>query len=199
MRTLITSIRNNVLQTQGHCLMATVTHMAHALIMKMQSGFTLLESLVVLAILAMLASVAMPVIHYRSDARDMAAESKALMMNLRWARSMAVATGTVVTLCPVNALGQCTGLDQPSNRWFALSETSLGTTIIRRFTVRDSVIIRGPAAREGIKYQLDGFSPGSTATLRLCDGDQRWRRSIVINNVGRPRLDVRSGTEPCGT
>jgi len=68
--------------------------------MKVSAGFTLVELIVVITIVAMLLALGAPSYRYVTNSNRMSAEVNALLGDLMFARSEAIKEGATVTVCP---------------------------------------------------------------------------------------------------
>jgi type IV fimbrial biogenesis protein FimT len=99
-----------------------------------QSGFTLVELMVTIAVLAILAAIALP--NFRSMIRrnGVSTQINALYSDLQYARSEAITTRSFVSLCPRSATAvagekACGGAtDEFDHGWLAYSSSTSGAT-----------------------------------------------------------------------
>jgi type IV fimbrial biogenesis protein FimT len=68
---------------------------------KRQSGFTLLEMMITVAVGAILAAIAYPNLHAFMQRNSVIAQSNSLQANLQYARGQAAATRGYVSICPL--------------------------------------------------------------------------------------------------
>jgi type IV fimbrial biogenesis protein FimT len=68
--------------------------------MKVSAGFTLLELMVVITIVAVLMALGAPSYRYVTNSNRVSAEVNALLGDLQFARSEAIKEGATVTVCP---------------------------------------------------------------------------------------------------
>lgn len=165
-------------------------------------GFTLVETLVVVTLLALIAVVATPsfVAWHSRDQVD--ARTHALASTLSYARSEAVRRGARVTVCRIDAARHCLaagqacgdGLTDWSCGWAVLAERNGATSLLRAQPGLAAVSIVG--AQTSLTFtppagQLIGsfrsFDIALRAPSRATQGD-RWRRCIRIAAGGRARV-----------
>ena len=181
-----------------------------------EKGFTLLEALVVLALLGILLGVAAPHMSSWRQQHQMQAQAEQLQASLMLARSEAVRRQRRVTLCVREP-----GLDQSLNcatagawsqGWLVFedrnhngfreaSEPVLmahnalpGAMSLRGNATVDRYVSYGP---EGRSQSISGaFQAG---TLTLCSQGQALVWRAVINALGKPRLEkaVRTKSANC--
>jgi type IV fimbrial biogenesis protein FimT len=165
-------------------------------------GFTLVETLVAVAIMAVIAVMATPsfVAWHTRDQVD--ARARALFSTLSYARSEAVGRGARVTVCRVDAARHClpagqacrTGVADWSCGWAVVVERAGSTTVLRAQAELAAVSIAGtqtnltftPPAGQLIG-SFRSFDIGPQFASRATQG-QAWRRCIRIAAGGRPRI-----------
>ena len=69
--------------------------------MKVSAGFSLLELMVVITIVAVLMALGVPSYRYVTNSNRVSAEVNALLGDLQFARSEAIKEGATVTVCPI--------------------------------------------------------------------------------------------------
>ncbi|MHB0916225.1 MAG: GspH/FimT family pseudopilin [Thiobacillus sp.] len=166
-------------------------------------GFTLVELLVVLAVGAILLTIAIPGYAFLVNGSRLAAATNDLVTSLHLARSEAIKRGVRVTVCKTsNAMAATPVCDTTANwqqGWLVFVDVDGGTkgmidstdTLLR---VQDSlsaeVTITTSNYSSYISYLPSGRSQGpnglANGALRVCMAGNR--RDIIINNTGRARL-----------
>ena len=151
-------------------------------------GFTLLELLLALALVAVLAAAGVPAL--REFIRDCqrAAAVNALLQAIHNGRRLAAVSGRLVELCPTRDGLDCTG----DGRWegdLLLRQRSAGDLQPR---VLPSTGHRASGTIRGNRAALT-FSPlrpaATTATFTLCDDrGPRAAVAVVVSRSGRPRV-----------
>lgn len=168
--------------------------------MPCKSGFSLLELLVVMAILAILAGVAAPTFQSTFDHREGELAIRSLVAQISLARTSAIEHGTLVTVCPSQDGAGCSG------NW---SDGSIVFTDINgdRDVGEEDLLIR--SSQTGLRGQLrwrafqnrqylqinpTGVMRHQSGNFTYCpaDGDPRLARQLVVNGTGRIRLAVDS-------
>jgi type IV fimbrial biogenesis protein FimT len=166
-------------------------------------GFTLLELMLVLAILALLFGLMLPSMQSAIARNRLRMEASQLMSALNLARGEAVSRNSIVSLCPsdyaVSGVAACNGVY--ADGWVVFTNTNGDGLIDEDSDVVIQSHHRLPAdyaltnkagtleARELINFLPDGSSR-KNRTLMFCAMHQAsipsW--SVVMNGVGRPRL-----------
>jgi type IV fimbrial biogenesis protein FimT len=165
-------------------------------------GFTLVETFVVIALLALIAVVATPsfVAWHMRDQID--ARTHALAATLSYARSEALRRGTRVTVCRTDSARRCLASGQPCANgvtdwacgWAVLAERNGAMSLLRAHPALAAVSISG--AQTNLTFtppagQLIGsfrsFDIAPRVPSKATQGD-KWRRCIRIAAGGRARV-----------
>lgn len=164
-------------------------------------GFTLVELLVVLAVGAILLTIAIPGYAFLINSSRLAAVTNDLVTVLHLARSEAVKLGMRVTVCKTsNAMAATPACDTTASwqqGWLVFVDGGTrgvidsGDTLLR---VQDRVSAEATITTSNyssfISYLPSGVSQGpnglANGTLFVCVAGNR--RDIIINSTGRPRL-----------
>lgn len=158
-------------------------------------GLTLIELCIALSILAVItlstASFAPGVIqNQRADTAI-----KEMLSLFQLARTQAITSGSIVTICPLDAIGQC------SNNWDG-PVSLFRDPDNNRSLVDDEEIIKqienfshgtlkaAPSHRRYFQFNSLGNSKGTLGNVTYCprSGDPRFIRKLIINFSGRVRL-----------
>src|ERR1022692_953766 len=120
--------------------------------MKRSSGFTLLELVIVMVIVAILATIAVPGFQYVTTSNRVSTEVNGLLGDMQYARNEALKEGLPITICasanPTALPPSCSGSTSWQSGWTVFpdppvsTQTVLPTTPILRsqtaFTANDS-------------------------------------------------------------
>ena len=141
-----------------------------------ESGFTIVEAMIVVAILAILAGMAAPSFTGLVVAQQLKSAGYDLSSSLTLARSEALTRNVNVALAPVNG--------DWANGWTITAE---GGTVLRRQNAYSRIAVAGPA---GVNFNGDG-RPDSTATpfaVTAADANTTSYRCVRLRANGRPTL-----------
>lgn len=157
-----------------------------------QRGFTLIEQIMVLAIMAALAGAAAPPMHALLGRNRMQSAQMELMAGLQHARGMAVQTGARMVFCPTRDNNRCSGEAQWDGGWLLGIDRDRDNqpdgAPLRVGGGQARVVIRSTAGRRHVAFQPDGSSPGSNLSLVICEaGGSGSPLSVVVSNSGRVR------------
>jgi type IV fimbrial biogenesis protein FimT len=166
------------------------------------SGFTLVETLAVVALLAVIAVMATPSFVAWRVRDQVDARAKALVSMLAYARSEALRRGARVTVCRIDAARACLAAGQPcangvadwSCGWAVLAERGGTLSLLRAQPLLAAVSITGvqtnltftPPAGQLIGT-FRSFDVAPHAPTQATQGSQ-WRRCIRIAAGGRARI-----------
>lgn len=174
-----------------------------------QSGFSLIELMMVIAIVAILAKLAGPSFRNMMLNNRLAAATNDLLVDLAAARSESARQGKRVTLCiSTNGTSCTTGAAWQSGRIIFVDESTSGTTgtvdsneTVLRVTqpgTRSSVTITasgftnssGSATTNYIQYRPSGaLNSTATGTFTLCDERTgNFGRTVTVTATGRAVL-----------
>lgn len=159
-----------------------------------QHGMTLIELLISIAVISILSFIAIPnfqafVVKLRVDN-----EITSLHRSLLMARNYAINSGSVVTMCPLNANNECTSqwqnelsvfVDRNGNRVFDELDGERILTTKSAIDASDRLVYG--KHRNRVSYHPDGHLTGLTnGTFRYCPhGYEEFSRAIVIARSGR--------------
>lgn len=168
-------------------------------------AFTIIELVVTVAIVAILATIAVPAYTTIMTSNRMAGAINDFVGSLHVARSEAIKRGLNVVVCK-SADGQlCTTTGNWSQGWLVFEDTNSSQTrdgagcpnepceplisIHSALQGGDKLVGTGNPAN-WVRFNRNGFSGNSFGTFTLCESgnDPKKARAIVISRTGRIRL-----------
>ncbi|MEJ8826857.1 GspH/FimT family pseudopilin [Variovorax humicola] len=171
-------------------------------------GVTALELMVVLAVVAILATIAAPSFVDLTQRNRVATEVNAFVGDLQFARAEAIRRGEAVTVCATVTGTNCGATGTAwNNGWLIFnngdgSNTTIdtGESVIRKqlkWTGTDTFTASGSLS--AITYSRDGFAlglPGGAAqlTLRTSPANAKATRCVTLNLAGRQQVLTAGGT-----
>lgn len=173
-----------------------------------KSGFSLLEVLVVLALLVVLLSLAAPELLGFRQLHQMQSRAEHLQSSLMLARSEALRRQQRVTVCvrqdnlanvPIDDCDQAGTWDQGWVVFVDVNDNALRdgseTVLLVQTALPDFMSLKGNATVDRyVSYGPEGRSQSKTdafqaGTLTLCASGQAHVWRVVINAIGKPRLE----------
>ena len=161
-------------------------------------GFTLVELIVVLAILGVFLSFALPSFRHSLQTNKFVANSNQLAAALKYARTEALKRRAAVTVCGLNAAKTaCSGsTDWGANGFGALDSSSNILKVWLEPTQYDDLTMTSSSA--SATYASSGMlNSGSTIGVRIAFTDVTDNRCVEISTTGRVNTQTIQLTDSC--
>ena len=158
-------------------------------------GFTLIELILTLTVLAILISLAVPPLHDFQQRQRIVSVANELVAHINLARMNAVTRAEVTIVCPSSDGQRCSGGNRWEQGWIVFRDADRNGQVdhaaeILRVGAGMSGLIMDSAGRTRIRYQPEGTAGGSNLTIKLCDRNKAdHARAVIVSNPGRPRVD----------
>lgn len=151
----------------------------------MKKGFTLLELLLVLAMLGILLSLAWPINRNFSDLVNLEVAGRQILGQARLAQTAALSGSSDCSLRWLNLGG-----GSPAQGQIVASKITGGTMIVKSFSLPAGYLVNTNFTSHILNYTSEGTpSRGGTITLTSPAGRRRF---IIASSIGRLRLSSRN-------
>jgi type IV fimbrial biogenesis protein FimT len=168
-------------------------------------GFTLVELMVVVALIAILLAVAVPSFKSVVQRNRIAAQLNGFISDVHLARSEAIKRGLPVSLCASSDGANCLETNTWHLGWMMFfdptglgTRTSASTTqelikIQKRWVSTDTFAADTPTPTKAISYNRDGFASSGPVTMVLHTApvEDSATKCVAISVVGRHTLQSR--------
>ncbi len=148
--------------------------------MKRQAGFTLIETMVVVAIIIILAGVGVPAMQDLIVNQRIKSTTSDLFASILRARSEAIKRNTDISM-------------NPSTNWstgWTIPSPTAGEPALLSLTTRSSITVAGPAS--GITFTSAGRIRGTSNVTFNVSASRGTPRCITIDLGGRPNVQPHS-------
>jgi type IV fimbrial biogenesis protein FimT len=165
--------------------------------MKRQTGFSIMELMIVVAIIAILFAIGIPSFRYVTNANRASAEVNGLLGDLMYARAEAIRQGTAVVVCTSADSQSCANVTTWEGGWITCVANGAGicdnTTAVLRvqkaFTSTDTLRPDGASNAALVTFGRMGFASGvnaagATFTLRTTPANSTWSRCLSVTVIG---------------
>lgn len=159
-----------------------------------QHGFSLLELMVVMALLSVLMGLITPAMAARAPERDRFFAAHQLYAQLHRARLMAITQQTHLTLCPSQSGQRCDATNAWHQGWIAFKDPdksgqpqNLRAVLVHGEAQPGLHITSGGRVR--VRFQPEGTAYGNNLTVEFCPLQSTGRATaLVVSNPGRIRM-----------
>jgi type IV fimbrial biogenesis protein FimT len=159
-------------------------------------GITLIETIIVLAVVAIIAAIGLPSLQGTLSGTHATAVGNRLLTDMARARSEAIMSRYPTVICPSRDNSTCSGASDWSNGWIVFvdrdgnDQRSSSEQLLSVVSASDlgGLHVATTAGRTRMRYLPDGGSGGTNLSLSVCDGS-RLARKVVVNVSGRVRIE----------
>lgn len=129
------------------------------------AGFTLIEVMVTVAVLAILAAVALPAMAGLINNNRLASQANDLVADIHLARSEAVRRNRIITLCRTTDGSTCAAANGRWNQWlvFDAGETAAADRVLQSRSASARIQVSAPSASVG--FRSDGLARTTAGAL----------------------------------
>lgn len=162
-------------------------------IQRTQRGITLIEQIMVVAIMAILVSVATPSLHHLVARNQVRTAQMDFIGALQHAREAAITSGQPVVFCPTHDAQRCSGETRWDHGWLLAHDRNHDNQpdqqpLYSTAGYSSKLRVYSSAGRRNVRFHPDGSAAGSNLTLLICDPSQAEHvLSVVVSNSGRVR------------
>lgn len=180
--------------------------------MKMQSGMTMIEMMVVMAVVGILLGLGVPSYRYVTNSNRMSAEVNALLGDMQFARSEALREGRTVSVCISSTGTSCSSGSTYTwqSGWVVFSDLNndgvIGANdpvlrVQKPFTSTDDFQDAARTVNQ-VRFNREGFAmglPNAGTLLVLHDSSARtaWTRCLSISMVGMTVTQTNTTNASC--
>lgn len=156
-----------------------------------QGGFTLIEQILTMVVLATLACIAVPALGQLRERSQLQVAQSDILVALQHARGLAIHTGRRAMLCPSRDGAQCSDELHWEGGWLVghyRSERADQLDGAPRLAAgsHHRLTILSTTGRRRIRFQADGSAGGSNASFTLCrQGHTEGALAVTVSIAGR--------------
>jgi type IV fimbrial biogenesis protein FimT len=168
--------------------------------MKRQTGFTTVELLVTMVVIAILLAIGVPSYKYMTNSSRMSSEINGLLGDLQYARSEAIREGQTVSLCVSSDGVTCSGSTSWQKGWIVFPDPNRTDTPAAGSTLRQQSAFTGitpdtltsSTAISAVSFNRDGFAQSvggaafaaTTLTLHEKTSSKNYTRCLLVSAMG---------------
>ena len=156
-----------------------------------QSGFTLIELMVTIAIVAILAALALPSFQQSIRSNRVTTTANEVMASLSLARTEAVKGVGTAGVCPSSSGTACTSTTDWSGGWVVWrtdrTSGSAVQTVVRYIQQKSGTVVTGPSA--GVSFSVQGRPLDGAGQVAVSpEGGSTPVRCVLLNVAGQSRV-----------
>ena len=173
---------------------------------RLQAGFTALELIVTMAIVAILLATAVPSFKNYGWNLRMKTAMDVLQTDLTLARGHAISHNIQTIICPVSGADDCSGEPSWQSGWIVFTDLNGdrqkqdGEPLLKKAGAVELMEINSSRSRSFLRFYPNGTAPGSNITILFCDRRGASEAgAIIVSNSGRIRTQTKANepTENC--
>jgi type IV fimbrial biogenesis protein FimT len=155
------------------------------------SGFTLVELLVTVTVLAILAMIAVPSMQEFVRKNRVIAQINALLADLTFARSEAIKRATTIRVCNSKDQASCTADTKWTEGWIVI----VAGTVLRKTAALEggNTLTNTAGLDSAIDFLRDG-APTTAGELTLCDAGKKYGRALTLESAGQMYISDKNCT-----
>lgn len=148
-------------------------------------GVSLVELMVVLAVISVLAFFSTPFISSTVGNNRIDSGADQLAASFRYARSEAISSGVITSVCSSNNGATCTATEWAQG-WIVYRNTANGTDVLQAVTPARQVNISNTAAEVSFDPLGKVISPaGTSLTFTVANSGSTLQRDILVSQIGK--------------
>lgn len=169
-----------------------------------QQGFTLIEAMIVLALLAVGLGLGLPALGGALERQRLHTSMHLIMTDMAMARSSAVMRREAIVLCPGQPPTGCTADSDWSGGWLVFRDPDgnrkpdVPSDVLRASNApagsREQLQLR--STRPWLRYQPNGLAAHSNLTIHACSRGL-LRGKVIVSRIGRARTERPRRQLPC--
>lgn len=178
----------------GSAMLPRATHYRHTQPSTKSTGFTLVELMVSIAILAILASIAAPAMQNMIVQSRLTSQTNELIGAVQFARGEAIKRNQSIRLCSTASAGAtaCGG------SWAHWAVLNANNTVLRQGSLPSNLKLSSTFTANTLSFAptgLNNVTPGSNDTLVLCSsiGNGETTRTIQVRLAGGTAVTKSAG------
>ena len=159
---------------------------------RIEAGISLVEQVMVVAVVAVLACIAVPSLGNLVHGHQLQVAQFTYLATLRYARNTAVEENSRILFCPSTDGRHCEDAADWTRGWLIARDRDRDGQPdgppLRTGRVPRRLTVLGTIGRKQVRFLPDGTAFGSNLSLLFCTrGDERQALLVVVSNAGRVR------------
>jgi type IV fimbrial biogenesis protein FimT len=166
--------------------------------MKRISGFTMIEVLVTITVVAVLVSAAAPSFKITIQNGRISSQANDFLGALLYARSQAITVNSDVVVCTSTNGTSCANATDWSGGWLVGTGTPASITTVLRVheAITSGSTLQNDAHAKNVVFKGGSGAPGSNIYFSLCDSrGESNGRSIYLSTIGEARVSPTVGKQ----